>query len=189
MVLFLYFSKPALSNYYLFGIVIQLMQHCWSDVPTQRPRFRDVAARLEEIHPSQVCSENTPAHCMIIVMWVIHLWTFALARNSIIVSSFFVFLFVVAPTTTYNNFLKFCINSLLLTLLLFQGPIVDNLISMLEKYSTDLEGVVAERTQELAEEKVRKPFDMFASFSLSVFLYLSFHNTHIYFHIYVSVYT
>ena len=38
--------------------------------------------------------------------------------------------------------------------LIFQGPIVDNLIAMLEKYSTDLEGVVADRTKELAEEKV-----------------------------------
>jgi hypothetical protein len=33
---------------------------------------------------------------------------------------------------------------------------VDNLIKMLEKYSTDLEGVVAERTRELADEKVNR---------------------------------
>ena len=34
-----------------------------------------------------------------------------------------------------------------------RGEMVDNLIAMLEKYSTDLEGIVAERTMELAEEK------------------------------------
>lgn len=36
-----------------------------------------------------------------------------------------------------------------------KGPIVDNLVTMLEKYSTDLEGVVADRTKELAEEKAK----------------------------------
>lgn len=34
-----------------------------------------------------------------------------------------------------------------------KGEMVDNLITMLEKYSTDLEGIVAERTMELEEEK------------------------------------
>lgn len=34
-----------------------------------------------------------------------------------------------------------------------KGEVVDNLISMLEKYSSDLEGIVAERTSELQAEK------------------------------------
>ena len=34
-----------------------------------------------------------------------------------------------------------------------RGSMVDNLIRMLEKYSCDLEGIVAERTKELAVEK------------------------------------
>lgn len=34
-----------------------------------------------------------------------------------------------------------------------KGSMVDNLIYMLEKYSRDLEGIVAERTKELAVEK------------------------------------
>lgn len=34
-----------------------------------------------------------------------------------------------------------------------QGDLMDNLVSMLEKYSTNLEAIVAERTAELAAEK------------------------------------
>ena len=34
-----------------------------------------------------------------------------------------------------------------------QGDLMDNLVSMLEKYSTNLEAIVAERTSELAAEK------------------------------------
>lgn len=34
-----------------------------------------------------------------------------------------------------------------------KGSMVDNLIYMLEKYSRDLEGIVGERTKELAVEK------------------------------------
>lgn len=67
---------------------VALMQSCWHEDPTQRPRFNAISRRLDVIHPQQ-------------------------------------------------------------------GPIVDNLIAMLEKYSTDLEGVVAERTKELAEEKAK----------------------------------
>ncbi len=32
---------------------------------------------------------------------------------------------------------------------------MDNLVAMLEKYSTNLEGIVAERTEELAAEKAK----------------------------------
>ena len=34
-----------------------------------------------------------------------------------------------------------------------QGDLMDNLVRMLEKYSTNLEAIVAERTAELAAEK------------------------------------
>lgn len=34
-----------------------------------------------------------------------------------------------------------------------QGDLMDNLVNMLEKYSTNLEAIVAERTAELAAEK------------------------------------
>ena len=34
-----------------------------------------------------------------------------------------------------------------------EGDLMDNLVNMLEKYSTNLEGIVAERTAELAAEK------------------------------------
>lgn len=34
-----------------------------------------------------------------------------------------------------------------------QGDLMDNLVTMLEKYSTNLEAIVAERTAELAAEK------------------------------------
>ena len=36
-----------------------------------------------------------------------------------------------------------------------KGDLMDNLVSMLEKYSTNLEAIVAERTAELAAEKAK----------------------------------
>ena len=36
-----------------------------------------------------------------------------------------------------------------------KGDLMDNLVRMLEKYSTNLEAIVAERTQELAAEKAK----------------------------------
>ncbi len=36
-----------------------------------------------------------------------------------------------------------------------KGDLMDNLVAMLEKYSTNLEAIVAERTEELAAEKAK----------------------------------